>query len=111
MEGNGQTGFWLQGSSSSLTVQGLAMHGFSNAIVGSTGGANASRLYVYGNFIGSTVDGGSVSGVVNGNSGSAVHCGFTECRVGGRLPWQRNLLSATAARACSRSVQRRSKAT
>jgi hypothetical protein len=87
------TGFWLAASSASLTVQGLAMHGFDNAIIGSTGGPDATQLSVYGNFIGTAVDGSAMSGPAPGNSGSAVRCGFTACRIGGQLPWQRNLLS------------------
>jgi hypothetical protein len=53
--GSGGIGFWLQGGSTSLTVQGLAMHGFGDAIVGNGGGPDASHLQVYGNFIGTTV--------------------------------------------------------
>jgi hypothetical protein len=86
-------GFGLDGSSASLTLQGLAMHGFDNAIIGSTGGPNATQLSVYGNFIGTAADGTAVPGSAPGNGGSAVRCGFTACRIGGQLPWQRNLLS------------------
>lgn len=86
-------GFWLNASNASLTVQGLAMHGFDNAIIGSTGGPNATQLTVYGNFIGTAVDGTATPGPAPGNGDSAVRCGFTACRIGGQLPWQRNLLS------------------
>lgn len=89
--GNGGAGFWLQGSTASLTVQGLAMHGFDSAIVGNNGGPDASHLHVYGNFIGTTLDGNALPG--NGNGGSGVRCGFTSAQVGGNLAWQRNLLS------------------
>jgi hypothetical protein len=93
LDGNGQIGFWLQGSSTALTVQGLAMHGFSDAIIGNNGGTDASQLHVYGNFIGTAVDGSALPGPGAGNSGSALRCGFSACQVGGLLPWQRNLLS------------------
>jgi hypothetical protein len=89
--GNGGSGLWLQGSAASLTVQGLAMHGFDNAILGNGAGADASHLHVYGNFIGTTVDGNALPG--NGNGGSGVRCGFTSAQVGGTQAWQRNLLS------------------
>jgi hypothetical protein len=89
--GSGGLGFWLQGNSASLTVQGLAMRGFSDAISGNNGGPNASQLHVYGNFIGTTVDGNALPGV--GNNGSGVRCGFTSAQIGGILAWQRNLLS------------------
>jgi hypothetical protein len=89
--GNGGAGFWLQGSTASLTVQGLAMHGFDNAISGNGGGPDASHLHVYGNFIGTAADGNALPG--NGNGGSGVRTGFTSAQVGGALAWQRNLLS------------------
>lgn len=89
--GNGGAGFWLQGSAASLTVQGLAMHGFNDAISGNGGGPDASQLHVYGNFIGTTVDGNALPG--NGNGGTGVRSGFTSAQVGGVLAWQRNLLS------------------
>jgi len=89
--GNGGAGFWLQGSTASLTAQGLAMHGFGDAILGAGGGPDASQLHVYGNFIGTAIDGNALPGV--GNGGSAVRCGFSSAQIGGTLPWQRNLLS------------------
>lgn len=94
LDGGGHAGLWLQGSAVSLTVQGLAMYHFDNAIVGNnSGGPGTSSLHVHGNFIGTAVDGSAVPGGGNGNSGSAVRCGFSACEVGGLLPWQRNLLS------------------
>lgn len=89
--GAGGPGLWLQASGSNLTVQGLALHGFSEAIAGSNSGVDASQLSVYGNFIGTRIDGTALPG--NGNSGSGVRAGFTRTRVGGTQPWQRNLLS------------------
>jgi hypothetical protein len=81
----------LQGSQAALTVQGLARHGFSDAISGNNGGADASQLHVYGNFIGTALDGQALPGV--GNGGSAVRCGFSSVQIGGMQPWQRNVLS------------------
>jgi hypothetical protein len=83
----------VQGSTASLTLQGLAMHHFDNAVAGTGGGPDVSRLRVYGNFIGTRIDGSAVPGPGNGNSGSGVRCGFSACEIGGLLPWQRNLLS------------------
>ncbi|HEY6940419.1 hypothetical protein [Dokdonella sp.] len=89
--GNGSNGFAIEGSQATLTVQGLAMHGFGDAIVGNGGGPGASHLALYGNFIGTQIDGSALPGV--GNSGSAVRCGFSSAQIGGTSPWQRNLLS------------------
>jgi len=77
-----------------LTVQGLALNHFSIAINGNGGGPDASHLHVYGNFIGTTVDGDAFDGAGNGDC--AVRTGFTTTQVGGTLPWQRNLLSGNA---------------
>ncbi|MCA0451449.1 MAG: hypothetical protein LCH62_17010, partial [Proteobacteria bacterium] len=89
--GSGGAGFWLQASGANLTVQGLALNGFADAVAGWNGGVDASQLTVYGNFIGTRLDGSALPG--NGNSGSGVRAGFTRTRVGGMQPWQRNLLS------------------
>ena len=89
--GTGSAGFWLQASGSDLTVQGLALRGFSDAIAGMNSGVDASQLRVYGNFIGTRLDGTALPG--NGNQGSGVRGGFTATRVGGAESWQRNLLS------------------
>ncbi|HEU4664301.1 MAG TPA: hypothetical protein VFS55_09750 [Dokdonella sp.] len=89
--GSGSYGFAIQGSQTSLTVQGLAMHGFGDAIVGNNGGSDASHLALYGNYIGTQVDGSALPSL--GNSGSAVLCGFSSAQIGGTQPWQRNLLS------------------
>lgn len=85
-------GFYTAGGVVTLTVQGLAMNHFSgDAIVGNGGGPTASQLNVYGNFIGTTLDGSALPS--NGNYGSAIRSGFTSAQIGGVLPWQRNLLS------------------
>ena len=89
--GAGTPGFWLQASGATLTVQGLALRQFSDAIAGWNGGPDGSRLYVYGNYIGTRSDGGALPS--NGNSGCAVRSGFSRAQIGGMLPWQRNLLS------------------
>jgi len=88
--GNGGVGFWLQ-ANASLTLQGLALHGFGDAIAGNGGGPDASQLRVYGNFIGTALDGTALPG--NGNGASGVRCGFTSAQIGGTQAWQRNLLS------------------
>ncbi|WP_440223860.1 hypothetical protein ACQQ2N_01285 [Dokdonella sp. MW10] len=84
-------GFMLQ-ANADLTVQGLAMRGLQNAILGNTGNADASRITVHGSYIGTTID-GSAAGA---NGGCAIRSGFSALRVGGVLPWQRNLLSGSA---------------
>lgn len=85
-------GFWFGNGTVDLTVQGLALDGFAgDAVVGNNGGPNASHIAVYGNFIGTALDGTALEG--NGNSGSAIRSGFTAVQIGGTQPWQRNLLS------------------
>lgn len=92
--GNGQTAFYTEGLNASLTVRGLAMHGFSEVIVGNNGSMDASQVTVQGCYIGSSLDGDAVPGPNPGNSGSAVRCGFSNCQIGGTEAWQRNLLSS-----------------
>lgn len=89
--GSGGPGFWLQASAANLTVQGLALRQFSDAVAGWNGGADGSQLQVYGNYIGTRIDGSALAG--NGNSGCGVRAGFSSARIGGTQPWQRNLLS------------------
>lgn len=89
--GSGTYGFAIQGGQASLTVQGLAMHGFSDAIIGNNNGPNGSHLTLYGNYIGTQIDGSALP--AQGNNGSAVRCGYSSAQIGGTLPWQRNLLS------------------
>lgn len=81
-------------ASAHLTVQGLAVNGFGNVIFGATSSSAGAGLQVYGNFIGTTRDGGPFGGL--GNSGCAVRAGVTPAQIGGRQPWQRNLLSGNA---------------
>lgn len=88
---SGNINGFLTQLNASLTVQGLALYGFSIAISGHSGNAEASRLNVYGNFIGTTVDGNAVGGA--GNRDCAVRTASSTTQVGGVLPWQRNLLS------------------
>jgi hypothetical protein len=86
------TGFQVGGGSVVLTVQGLALHGFSTAAIsGNNGVAGSSQINVYGNFIGTAIDGTALPAL--GNSGSAVRCNLSSCQVGGTQPWQRNVLS------------------
>ncbi|MEO5625101.1 MAG: hypothetical protein ABIQ70_03705 [Dokdonella sp.] len=85
-------GFYTAGGVVTLTVQGLAMNRFSgDAISGNGGGPTASQLNVYGNFIGTSLEGAALGPL--GNSGSAIRTGFTPAQIGGTQPWQRNLLS------------------
>lgn len=84
------TGLQLQ-QNANLTVQGLALNHFQNAINGNGGGPDASHLTVYGCFIGTRADGSAFDD--SGNSDTAIRSGFTAAQVGGTLPWQRNLLS------------------
>ncbi|HET6546697.1 MAG TPA: hypothetical protein VFG55_08135 [Rhodanobacteraceae bacterium] len=88
--GSGSYGLLLH-ANTSLTVQGLALNHFDNAILGNGSNPDASFLAVYGCFIGTRADGSAFDG--NGNGGSAVRTGFSAAEVGGTLPWQRNLLS------------------
>ena len=77
-----------------LTVQGLALNRFQNAILGANSSPAGSGIQVFGNFIGTTVGGGPLAGT--GNTGCAVRTAATPVQVGGTLPWQRNLLSGSA---------------
>ena len=74
-----------------VTLQGLALHGFSDPIAGNSNLAGNSQLNVYGNFIGTTIDGQALPGV--GNGGSALRSGQSSAQIGGIQPWQRNLIS------------------
>ncbi|MGA9340880.1 MAG: hypothetical protein WBV61_00925 [Rhodanobacteraceae bacterium] len=91
--GNGGYGFILNDTPVfvSLTVQGLCLHDFSDPIVGVGNAPDASQLNVYGNFIGTRIDGSALPGV--GNSGSALRSGRGTAQIGGTQPWQRNILS------------------
>jgi CSLREA domain-containing protein len=88
--GTGSYGFLIQ-PNALLTVQGLALNHFGDAINGNGGNPDASHLYVYGNFIGTKVDGTAFDGV--GNGGTAVRSNFSAAEIGGIEPWRRNLLS------------------
>jgi hypothetical protein len=77
-----------------LTVRGLALNHFRIAIAGNGGNPDASHLFVYGNFIGTKLDGTAFSGPGNGDC--AVRTGFTTSEIGGTQPWQPNLLSGNA---------------
>lgn len=90
---SGFTGLQVQ-PNANLTVQGLALHHFGIAVAGNGGGPDASRLAVYGSFIGTTVAGTAFGEAGNGDC--AVRTGFTTSVIGGTLPWQRNLLSGNA---------------
>jgi hypothetical protein len=91
--GSGGTAFALVNGTSffTVTVQGLALHGFGEPIAGNANFAGNSQLNIYGNFIGTTIDGQALPGP--GNSGSALRSGQSSAQIGGTQPWQRNLLS------------------
>ncbi len=86
-------GFHMQWNAQ-LTVQGLAMNRFNIAIGGGQSVSESARLFVYGNFIGTTIQGDALGDT--GNSDCAVRTFSTQTGVGGTLPWQRNLLSGNA---------------
>lgn len=93
IDGNGQSyGFAVDNGTVNLTVQGLALHGFGSAAINGNGGASGtSQINVYGNYIGTAIDGSALPSL--GNGGSAVACGLSNCQVGGTQSWQRNVLS------------------
>ncbi|MEO8010171.1 MAG: hypothetical protein ABI650_00860, partial [Dokdonella sp.] len=80
--------------STHLTVQGLAIHGFANVILGTPNVQPGAGVQVLGNYIGTTREGGSLG--QTGNGGCAVRAAMIPSQVGGVLPWQRNLLSGNA---------------
>jgi hypothetical protein len=79
-----------------LTVQGVALHGFTSAIAGQSAFSTPhAMINVYGCYIGTSRTGSALP--AEGNSGAAVAVGYDNAQVGGRLPWQRNLLSGNGA--------------
>ncbi|SFN09924.1 hypothetical protein [Dokdonella immobilis] len=94
--GSGGNGFLLANGAAfyTVTVQGLALHGFSQPIAGNSNLAGNSQVNVYGNFIGTTITGQALAGT--GNSSSTLRTGQSSAQVGGIQPWQRNLLSGGA---------------
>lgn len=94
VSGNGGgTGFVIGNGASflTLTVQGLCLNGFGDPIAGNGGTAGTSQLNVYGNFIGTSIDGSALPGV--GNAGSTLRTGMGSAQIGGTQPGQRNVLS------------------
>lgn len=94
ISGNGvvSSGFVLDTGSVTLTVQGVAMNRFNgDAIVGNGNVAGTSQLNVYGNFLGTAINGSALPST--GNLGSGVRVGDSSAQIGGPQPWQRNLLS------------------
>jgi CSLREA domain-containing protein len=88
--GTGSLGLLIH-PNATLTVQGLALNHFGDVINGNGGNPDDSHLYVYGNFIGTKVDGTAFDGL--GNGGTAVRSNFSAAEIGGTEPWRRNLLS------------------
>src|SRR5262249_46953433 len=75
-----------------ITLQGVAMHGFLTPLAGQTGTATTkAKLNLYGSFIGTKIDGTALPEPGNSNSGVVV--GYDDAQIGGTQPWQRNLLS------------------
>ena len=84
-------GFIVDSGQVSLTVQGVAMNGFTGSAIGGNGGAPVSAIAVYGCFLGTHADGSALPTI--GNRGSAIRSGLGNAQIGGTLAWQRNLLS------------------
>jgi hypothetical protein len=76
-------------NSVTLTVQGLAMHGFIGSLLGAPADAT-SEIRAYGNYLCQGVDGSSISSTDNG---FGIDNNASKITVGGELPEQRNLLS------------------
>ena len=81
-------------SSSHFTLQGLAIHDLGNVIFGTSSSQAGAGVQVFGNYIGTTREGGPLGEL--GNGGCAVRAGAIPIQVGGVQPWQRNLLSGNA---------------
>jgi hypothetical protein len=69
------------------------MSGFIIAIAGQSAGLSPkAKLNVYGNFLGTTIDGTAIPAQRNGYG---IYIGYDDAQIGGTQPWQRNLISAT----------------
>ncbi|GAA0723319.1 hypothetical protein [Dokdonella soli] len=77
-----------------ITVQGVAMHGFSDAIVGGGLSTPKAQINIYGCFLGTKIDGTSLPTL--GNTGAAIRVDNDNVQIGGIQPWQRNLLSGNS---------------
>jgi len=76
-----------------LTLQGLNLHGFLSAILGQTYGfAAKAKWNIYGNFIGTTLDGTAAAAPL-GHAGQGVGIEYDDAQIGGAQAWQRNLIS------------------
>lgn len=91
LSGINSAGLYVAGGTVTLTVQGLALNHFSNAIIGNMNISGTSQINAYGNYIGTKVDG--TAWPSPGNTGSAIRYGRSRAQIGGTQPWQRNLLS------------------
>jgi hypothetical protein len=91
--GSGGSGFALVNGATffTVTLQGLALHGFGDPIGGNANFAGNSQLNVYGNYIGTTIDGQALVGA--GNGGTTLRSGQSSVQIGGIQAWQRNLMS------------------
>ena len=88
-------GFYIAGGPccTTLTVQGLALNRLGTPVAGNGGSPGVSTLNLYGNFIGTKIDGTELP--TQGNN-DAVRTGLGNAQIGGTLSWQRNLLSGNA---------------
>ena len=79
-----------------MTVQGLAINGFTGDAIDGYGGGNGPAgghtLQIFGCYIGTKLDGSAYPGGY-GNSGAAIRSGLDAAQIGGQLPSQRNLIS------------------
>jgi hypothetical protein len=91
---SGTAGFWYGGgaTATSLTIQGLCLHGFLSPINGDSD-STTFNLDVYGSFIGTKIDGTALAGP--GNS-DAIRLSKGTSHIGGTLPERRNLISGNA---------------
>ena len=75
-----------------LTLQGVAMHGFWYALSGQNATLTPkAKLIVYGSYLGTKIDGTALAAL--GNSSAAIIAGYDDAQVGGTESSQRNLLS------------------
>ena len=77
-----------------VTVQGLAISGFSIAVIGVGGNGGTSQLNLFGNYFGTTTD-GTAGGADTGQGSAAVSCLKSPIQIGGPSAWQRNLISGS----------------
>lgn len=75
-----------------LTLQGLVLNRLGTPVAGNGGTAGVSTIKLYGNFVGTTLDGTALPAIGNND---AVRTGLGGAQIGGSQPWQRNVLSGS----------------